>query len=107
MKRPTCEKFIYDLHSLPSCLQNYHFPHDARTYHLQYHQIIRRHKKWMRTHTTPHHRYPPTQYPLTSGELSMIQLQNEELKIRHTRKKIQETNHHEDSRGGGESVDSL
>src|SRR5271165_5067564 len=89
MKRPTPDKFIYDLHCLPSCLQNYHSPSDARRYRLMHKKIMREHKKWMSRNTNPHHRCPPTKYPLTSGELSMLQLQKEELEPRRNKKNTQ------------------
>ena len=86
MKRPTPDKFIYDLHTLPSCLKNYDSQLDSRRYYLNYEKMIRVHKKWLRRNPNPHHNYPPTKYPLTSGELSIIQLQREELKPKKKKK---------------------
>ncbi len=82
MKRPTAEKFIYDLHSPPSCLKDYNTPADIRKFRLNYESIIRKHKKWLRNNVDAHHSCPPTKYPLTSGELSMLQLQDEKFKKR-------------------------
>jgi hypothetical protein len=79
MKLPTNDKFVYDLHALPSTLKNYHYAADVKKFRLSYETIARKHRKWLRNSEEPHHRCPATNYPITSGELAMIQLQDEEL----------------------------
>lgn len=79
IKRPSQEKYRYNLHVLPSTIENFHNSKDLNQFKACYKQVRKKHKKWLETATRTQHRYSPTNYPLTSGELSMIQLQKEEL----------------------------
>jgi hypothetical protein len=73
MRRPTADKFVYNLTSLPSTFAQ-DSKQDIKIFHQKYISLVRRHKRWLRRETDPHHLSPCTNYPITSGELAIIQL---------------------------------
>jgi hypothetical protein len=86
ISRPSQEKYVYNLHALPSTIEQFHNAADLKVFKKNYKKIRRKHNKWLQTANQNQHKYPPTEYPLTSGELSMIELQKEELQKRPIKK---------------------
>ena len=76
MKRPTPDKFRYNLSQLPSTFAQ-DSKQDSQAFMKKYISLVRRHKRWLRHTENAHHRFPCTQYPLTSGELAILQFRKQ------------------------------
>ncbi len=74
---PITENLVYNINALPSTVENYNFSVDATKFKKEWDEITKKHHKWLIENPDANHRCPVSNFPLTSGELSILYFQKQ------------------------------